>query len=360
LECEARQVAATLHSSAAMPPILGLARDPAEPLRTPDEDPGVPTFGPLDPSIVPRGGFRVELEKIGGKWYEIDLDTRNRKLASDKYSFVVQDGRVYASRYGHPEAALGKRVALAGEIAFESEGILKGWTAGSGSYRGAQHFAVQVGEKVGLDEGTFNRIPREEKGKVQLPVFPPKGSGPGPGKGTAGARPGTEPSEESGSEEVHMTPSGGGSRIGVGTALWGLVAGAAVLAVPLIKDYFARHYLREKWAAEERAMVLDAIVASTPKYNALITSRLQETKKELAAGRQVNLHVEVDTEWVDTDFGPAMIKAEVSYYTLLFKGDTPIEWPLFQEKRGFFATWLKKPMKTRRREAYNFPLGGTN
>jgi hypothetical protein len=249
LEYEAQQVVAAFHSGGVVPPISGAARDTAEPLRTPNGDPGVPTLGPLNPNITPRGGFRFGLEKIGGKWYEIELGTVNRKLASGYYSFVVQEGRVYASHYGHLEAALGKRVALAGEMIFANEGVLEGWTAGSGSYRGAQSFAIQAGEQVGLDKVTFNKILPESKGPVQLPVFQPEGTGPG-GAGEP-SRPVTTP----GGETTVPKPKGG-FRARLGAAKGGFVEGlkgafsaeSIAAEIPLVVLHFA-----------DRAAALEAI-----------------------------------------------------------------------------------------------------
>ena len=82
-------------------------------------------------------------------------------------------------------------------------------------------------------------------------------------------------------------------------------------------------------------MVERAIEAHLLWFNSLILSRLPDIQKEKAAGRQVILHIVVDTEWVDTDYGPAQIHADVFSSDLLFEGDTPIEWPLFQKGRGF-------------------------
>ncbi len=152
------------------------------------------------------------------------------------------------------------------------------------------------------------------------------------------------------------TPPGGGGRGGGGAVFMGVLTAAFALSVPLIKDYFARHYLHEKWSAEQRAMVSEAIEGSAWKYAFLIGSRLSEIQKEQAEGRQVRLHVEVVTEWVGTDFGPAQTKAEVSSYGLLFEGDTPIEWPLFQPKRGVGANLFHTPVRTFRRETYDFVL----
>ena len=103
-------------------------------------------------------------------------------------------------------------------------------------------------------------------------------------------------------------------------------------------------------------MVIKAIEGSVYQYNILIMSRRTEIEKQKAARRQVKLRVDVDTEWVDTDFGPAQIKASVSYYTLLFEGDTEIEWPLFQKHYGFWSQLFHAARITYRRNAYYFVL----
>ncbi len=103
-------------------------------------------------------------------------------------------------------------------------------------------------------------------------------------------------------------------------------------------------------------MVEEAITGSIGRYNLLIASRMPDIQKEWAAGRQVRLHVVVETQSVATDFGPAQIKAEVASYSLLFEGDIPLEWPLFQPKRGFFATLFNTPQITRGRESFDFVL----
>lgn len=151
-------------------------------------------------------------------------------------------------------------------------------------------------------------------------------------------------------------PHGGAGGGFVGPMAEGLLTAAVVLAEPLIKQWFAKNYLQEKWSAEQRAMVIKAIELSAWRYNILIMSRMQNIQREKAAGHQVKLRVDVDTEWVDTDFGPAQIKAEVSYYTLLFEGDTMIEWPLFQKHYGFWAALFHAARITHRRNTYYIVL----
>jgi hypothetical protein len=147
---------------------------------------------------------------------------------------------------------------------------------------------------------------------------------------------------------------GGGEE--VGSMIDGLLTAALVLATPLIKQWFADNYLQEKWTAEEQAMVMKAIEGSVPRYNILILSRRADIQREKAAGRPVKLRIDVDTQWVDTDFGPAQTHATVSHFTLLFADDVEVEWPLFQKSYGFWSQLLNAARITCRRNAYYIPL----
>jgi hypothetical protein len=149
---------------------------------------------------------------------------------------------------------------------------------------------------------------------------------------------------------------GGGGGSGVGTVVGGLLTTAFVLAAPAIKSWFAENYLQEKWAAEERAMIEAAITRSTGTFNLLIASRMLDIQKEKMAGRRVILHVEVDTRSTVTDVGLAMTDADVSYHSLLFEGETGIQWPLFQSERGFLGTWMGAAQFVNRRETFDFVL----
>jgi hypothetical protein len=103
-------------------------------------------------------------------------------------------------------------------------------------------------------------------------------------------------------------------------------------------------------------MVEEEIEASIWRYNILIFSRLKEIQKETAAGRPVILHVVVDTKYIETTIGPAIFETNVSYYSLLFNGDMPVEWPLFQPERGFVGTMLNAPVYFYRRQIFQFVL----
>ena len=149
----------------------------------------------------------------------------------------------------------------------------------------------------------------------------------------------------------------GGSSSGyIGPMIGGLLQAAYVLSVPLIKQWFAENYLHEKWTTEARARVMEAIEGSVWRYNMLILSSRTDIERAKAAGRQVKLRVDVDTEWVDTDFGPAQTGAHVSDYKLVFEGDTEIEWPVFQKHYGFWSQLFRAARITYRRNAYYFVL----
>jgi hypothetical protein len=152
------------------------------------------------------------------------------------------------------------------------------------------------------------------------------------------------------------SPGGAGGGGAVGTMAGGVLTAAWVLSVPLIKQWFAKNYLNDKWTAEAQAMVVKAIEAAVPLFNVAIMARKTDIDREKAAGREVRLQVDVDTEWIDTDFGPAQIKASVSYYTVMLQGETPVEWPLFQRDYGFWSALFHEARITNRRSTYYFTL----
>lgn len=152
-------------------------------------------------------------------------------------------------------------------------------------------------------------------------------------------------------------PTGGGAGGGlVGPMVGGVLTAAFIVSVPLIKQWFAKNYLNDKWTAEAQAMVVKAIEGSVHLFNVAIMARKAEIDREKAAGREVRLRVDVDTEWVDTDFGPAQIKATVSYYAVMLEGETAMEWPLFQRSYGFWSRLFNAARITNRRSTYYLTL----
>jgi hypothetical protein len=183
LEREAREVARAFRSGRVSPPVQGVARGLAVALRGgPDDPTGDATFGDIvsplevdpetgrttlpqpDPKQVAE---RVELRIEQGAWVEAGRDGVRR--ASGMYSYVVQNGRVYGSRYGHLAAAAGGRVSYAGEVMF-TDGTVEFWNAGSGTYRPAQF----VRDRAPFDPGKYRPMasdPGEKRLYPQLPVF---------------------------------------------------------------------------------------------------------------------------------------------------------------------------------------------
>jgi hypothetical protein len=148
-------------------------------------------FDPRDPD--PTQG-RVELRNVKGKWFEVRGKNGQRLVpATGNYHYAVQNGRIYVSRYGHPEAAKGGRVAFAGDIRFAQAGVLERWDNGSGSYRPAAYFAPQAANQVGLPIDKFAPAGTAGPGKkVQLPVIqdtPTPRGGPAPSAATQGGPP---------------------------------------------------------------------------------------------------------------------------------------------------------------------------
>ena len=192
--------------------------------------------------------------------------------------------------------------------------------------------------------GAVRGIPAIEGGEIS-----------GPPNGTVKRTDVSEPEPET-SAGVSTVPrrGGAGGRGMAEAAVSGLLTAAWVIAEPLIKKWFAENYLKDKWAVEERKMVVDAINANLWRFNILVVTSMAEIQKARAAGRRVTLHVAVDTDWANTDYGPAQTKAEVTYYSLLYEGDTPVHWPLFQ-RHNWFIDWFGARITTRR-QTFDFPL----
>lgn len=114
------------------------------PAPRPSAPQAAPTFGNISKRQPEPGQGRVELSRVGGKWYEMGSGGANR-LATGDYDYAVQDGRIYTSRYGDLEAAKGQRVTYAGGIHFRQDGVLATWDNASDSFKPAVEFAKQAG-----------------------------------------------------------------------------------------------------------------------------------------------------------------------------------------------------------------------
>jgi hypothetical protein len=134
-----------------------------------------PTFGNLLYHDRPSTPNRSELVFEDGHWYEITSDKR-RLVASGKYAFAIQNGRVWAVNIkdaGHIDAARGLRGTMLGEVSFTWGGKLKSWTNGSGHYVPSGFFAKNAADILPIEK--FKGMESVKGG--QLPVFqPPKGS----------------------------------------------------------------------------------------------------------------------------------------------------------------------------------------
>jgi hypothetical protein len=97
-------------------------------------------------------------------------------------------------------------------------------------------------------------------------------------------------------------------------------------------------------------MVVKAINEKLWLFNLVICARLGDILEARTAGKRVVFHVYVDTEWVDTDFGPAQTKAEVSYYGVVIGDQHPVSWPVIQANRWW------GPKITNRRQGFSFIL----
>lgn len=145
-------------------------------------------------------------------------------------------------------------------------------------------------------------------------------------------------------------PTGGASGVTVGQMAGGVAAAVWVISLPLLKQWFAKNYLNDKWTAETQAMVVEAIEAYVHYYNMAILARRAEIEREKTAGREVKLRVDVDTEWVDTDFGPAQIAAKVSFFSVVLAGETVADRPL--DRGGFWSALFRVARVTKRRSTY--------
>ena len=216
LEREARQVSASIHGTASVPPIRGSAQNLSVPLRQGPDDLGAPTFGnlPLD-TPYPSSLRRVELVNEGGKWREINTArTAASRTAKGSYDFVVQDGRIWAVKsgghLGHTEAALGRRVTWAGQINFDKQGALQSWDNASGHYLASGSFAENAARAH--PDLTMDKFVRSHSGPVFRPGVeggrPPHREGPQLPVIQEETRPRSAPSTKTAGAEASATEAG--------------------------------------------------------------------------------------------------------------------------------------------------------
>jgi len=150
---------------------------------------------------------------------------------------------------------------------------------------------------------------------------------------------------------------GGAGGIPVGSVVFPLAGALFALAVPQIKAYFAEHYLAEKWAAETQKMIFQAITDSTYLYHLHLMQHYAELQQIVGAGQRLKLVVEVQTDWVETDFGWAATKAYVVLVDMISEHENYTSmWPVFQPKHGFWAAFFHAPRRKVRRDAFEFVM----
>jgi hypothetical protein len=118
----------------------------------------------------------------------------------------------------------------------------------------------------------------------------------------------------------------------------GLMTAAIVLAEPLIRQWAFNQFMKDRWNREAQERLWAALRAHMDKFNVLLASRRADILWAKADERRVTLHVCVDTEYQATDFGKALMEAEVSYYDLLFDNETHVEWPVFHHNK--YWSWF--------------------
>lgn len=152
------------------------------------------------------------------------------------------------------------------------------------------------------------------------------------------------------------TVSGEINNEGIGRAVATNLAGIAIIITErLIERWYIKTYIQPRWKRQEHEYVVNAIKSKSYIYNILIISKYEHICREKSAGRSIRLRFDVDTYWIDTDYGPAMMNAELSYYDLLFEGDTEIEWPKFRNSFARDQAWIASGTASQR-DTYYYAL----
>jgi len=130
----------------------------------------------------------------------------------------------------------------------------------------------------------------------------------------------------------------------------GAAAGGVVALVTVFGTFYLQRLVREHFAPQfeeaARKQVTQAIEAHRPQFNALIDSHRQEIQKARAEGHPIAVHNTVAYELVQTQYGVAMIKAEVvgrATHLSLEGGHIEVEWPLWREDIGTLGTMGRRP-----------------
>lgn len=231
-----------------------------------------------------------------------------------------------------------------------------------------RNFGIEFSERarVVINMGPYHAYEPHNLGIKSAPAAPPAQSKVGLVKKGAGT-PDSDPPVGGGLPPggSNTRPSGGrggrsssggrvpSSRIGApGVGLFsGIIHGAMILTQIAVNNWLVENVISSKWAAERRVMLENAIEAARPWLNVLILSKSWNIRQAKARGEDVTLHLVVDSQWMETDQGPAQMKVVVSEYSLLFKGDAPVDFPIFRDVQ---MTKIKRPYW--RRQFIDIPL----
>ncbi|MGI8521630.1 MAG: eCIS core domain-containing protein [Actinomycetota bacterium] len=113
---------------------------------------------------------------------------------------------------------------------------------------------------------------------------------------------------------------GGGMRGAAGAE--GAAALVEAIAVPIISHYMQEHYA-QSIADEARQLITKAIEDHRPNFETAIEAQRAEIQAAQAEGREVWVHVAVNTNWQDTDIGRVLTRAYVGRFEIVYEGGPP-------------------------------------
>jgi hypothetical protein len=115
--------------------------------------------------------------------------------------------------------------------------------------------------------------------------------------------------------------------------------GEAII-MPIIRHYLQEHFA-DQHAEAAREEIAMAIEAHRDEFERLIQERRAEIRAAQAEGRLVKLRVHVDTNYVDSDSGRVLYRAEVGSYQLVFEDGPPPERYSTRRPGGFLGSALR-------------------
>ena len=143
-------------------------------------------------------------------------------------------------------------------------------TAGGGGEVAQRGSATVAGSKTGAPVTTTEGLTNvPQRGSVTR-------------AGSTVSRPVTTASGSTGGPKGSSPGSAGGAGL-AGSMASGILTAAWVLSVPLIKEWFAKNYLNDKWTAEAQAMVVKAIEAGVPLFNTAFMAGKADVHREKGA-----------------------------------------------------------------------------